>query len=129
MKETRNAALRGHVKGNLYALILSLGCVAILALVVKFASLPTGAVKPIVQVIKVLSIFLGVMVALRGVEKRGWLHGGILGIVYTVLAFFVFSVVDGDFSVTAGLLTDMLFAVAIGVISACLVNFRRARAV
>ena len=114
-----------HTRGTLYAVILTLVSVLIFALLVKVFGMSSGAIKPITQIIKVVSIFIGVLVVLRTVEKRAWLHGAILGLVYTVLAFFIFSIIDKNFSITSGLLIDIILAIVIGIISAMLLRMRK----
>ena len=120
-----NPILRAHTRGTLYALVLTLSAVLLLAIIVRYAGVPGTVIKPIVQVIKTLSIFTGVYAALKTIEKRAWLHGGILGFVYTVLAFFVLSIIDSSFSITSGFLVEVLFALTIGVASALLLRLRR----
>ena len=114
-----------HTRGTLWALVTTLSCVLILALVIKFAGLTGNVIKPIAQGIKVISIFLGAFVLLRSVEKRAWMHGAILGLIYTTLAFFIFSIIDKSFSLTTGLLYETLFALAVGIVSALLIRLRR----
>ena len=124
-----NVPVKPVAKGIIYAIVTTLVLVLVFAGVLISAPMAEGATKPIVQIIKVLSIFAGVMVALRSVEKNGWLYGGIVGLLYTVLAFFVFSILVAEFEISNGLLTDMIFAVAIGAISAMLLKTMRASAV
>ena len=119
-----NTALRAHTRGTLFALVLTLTAVLIVAAIVKFAGLSDTVIKPIVQVIKALSIFTGVYSVLKSVEKRAWLHGGILGLVYTVLAFFILSIIDSNFSITGGFFIETAFSLVVGVVSALLLRLR-----
>jgi len=125
----KNQTARAVTKGILHAVILSLVLVFAFALIVLVAGLPSGAIKPGAQVIKVLSIFWGVVVALRGIEKRGWLFGALVGLLYTVIIFLIFSIIDSKFGITSGLLADSLFACVIGALSALILKTFRARAV
>jgi putative membrane protein (TIGR04086 family) len=99
------------------------------ALVILLSGLPSGFIRPGAQIIKVLSIFWGVVVALRGIEKRGWLFGALVGLLYTVVIFLIFSMIDTNFGITSGLLADILFACAIGAISAMIIKALRAKAI
>lgn len=113
-----------HTKGTLFALILTLTGVLIFALVVQFAGLGSGVIKITSQIIKVISIFLGVFFVVKHVQRFAWLHGAVLGLVYTVLAFFIFSILDNNFSITSGLMFDSIFALVVGALSAMLLRFR-----
>ncbi|MCL2587508.1 MAG: TIGR04086 family membrane protein [Firmicutes bacterium] len=85
-----------------------------------------GMTTILVQITKVISIFFGVGMALKSVEGKGWLYGGIIGLIYTLLAFLIFSVVDVDFGISTGIFVEMLFASVVGMFSALLLRgFRR----
>jgi len=115
-------------RGSLYALLTTLVFVLILALIVQLSGMGSTPIGIIMQIIKVISIFYGVAICVRKIETRGWIYGAILGIVYTPLAFFTFSILGADFNITTGLLADMLFAIVIGTVSAFLVKGLRAPA-
>jgi len=125
----QNQTTRAVIKGILHAVILSLILVFAFALIVLIAGLPSGFIRPGAQVIKVLSIFWGVLVALRGIEKRGWLFGMLIGLLYTVIIFLIFSIIDTNFGITTGLLADTLFACVIGAVSAMILKILRRRTI
>lgn len=118
MKATKNTKIRSMFKGTLYAVILTLVLVLIFAVIVRFTGIGSTGIGVIVQIIKVLSIFLGVRIALRGIDKKGYVYGAIVGLLYTCFAFFIFSILDSSFSITLGLLNDMVFSLGIGALSA-----------
>ena len=117
--------MKSHAVGQLFALTLTLLGVLIMALVVQMFSPTNVLVASVTQVIKALAIFTGVYAALRHIERRAWLHGGVLGAIYTVLAFLILSIIDSDFSITDGLLFEALFATIVGFISALLLRMRK----
>jgi len=122
---SKSSPVRAHIKGNLYALTLTFVCVLIFALLVQFVGMSSAMIGTIVQVIKVIAIFIGVLVVVKNVQKRAWLHGAILGLVYTVLAFLIFSIITPNFSITDGLLYECLFAIIVGSLSAMLLRLRK----
>lgn len=124
MENTINATVnsRGYniltlTKSVFWALSVSLLCILIFAFVVKFTALPESAIMPINQVIKFLSIFIGCWVASKKIKSNGWLWGIVIGAVYTLLAFIVFSILDGEFRFTLSLLNDFVFGAIAGLIS------------
>ena len=119
--------LKSLTKGTLWSVIVTLVSVLLLALIVSLSGMSGGIITFISQAIKVVAIFFGVRIALRHVEKRGWLFGAIMGIIYTVLTYFIFAIIGGDFDITTGILVEMLFSLAIGVISAILIRIGRRR--
>ena len=73
-------------------------------------------IAPVNEVIKGVSIFFGVFVGLRKYKKMGLLNGILIGFLFTVVAFLVFSLLDGTFSFDRTLLNDIVFGSIIGAI-------------
>lgn len=104
------------IKGSLIALCISLVGILIFAFILKFASISDKAIRPINQIIKGVSVLIGVFVAMRKVDKMGLVGGLLIGLVYTILAFVVFSILDGNFEFNLTLLNDLLFGGIMGAI-------------
>ena len=111
------SAIGALSRGTLYSILITLVLILALALISRMASLGATTNGIIVQIIKVLSIFYGVGVVMRNITSRAYLWGATLGILYTVLAFLLFSILGSDFDINTGLIVDMLFATAVGIIS------------
>lgn len=116
LNHTLNPFVGCIIKGTLVALCVSLSLILIFAFLLKFTNIPDSAIAPINQVIKGVSIFLGVFLGLRKAKELGLVSGLLIGLVYTLLAFVVFSILAGGFSFNLTLLTDMLFGAVIGAI-------------
>lgn len=114
------------IKGSLIALCISLVGILIFAFILKFASISDGAIRPINQIIKGISVLVGVFVAMRKVDKMGLVGGLLIGLIYTVIAFVVFSILDGNFQFNLTLLNDILFGSIMGAICGIIaVNVKR----
>ena len=96
-------------KGVFWAVSMSLLGVLLFAVVIKYTSVSENAIQPINQVIKILSILIGCFVVGKKFESKGWLWGIIIGVTYTLVAFIVFSILDGSFNITSNLFYDILF--------------------
>ena len=73
------------------------------------------------MVIKIGSIFVGVLVTLKFIHERGYLAGGLTGILYILLSFAVFSLFKGDWSALDTLVVDLLTGLAAGLLSGILI--------
>lgn len=102
------------VKGSVIALCVSLIGVLIFAFCLKFTPLSDKLIAPINQVIKGLSIFLGVLLALKKRKDMGLVSGLSIGFIYTIVAFLVFSALSGSFIFDRTLLNDVVFGAIIG---------------
>ncbi len=114
------------LKGTLIALSISLFGILIFAFALRFISMSDSLISPINQVIKGLSILIGTFIAMKKINQMGLVTGLLIGLFYTVLAFLVFSILNGSFSFSITLLNDLLFGGIIGAICGIIaVNFRK----
>ena len=106
------------VKSCLLGLVVTLIGTVVLAVVLKFADIPGKAVSYINDVIKALSLFMSVHILKKSSTEKLLIRALIAGAVYGILAFVVFSILNGGFTFDASILFDLLFAVAVAVIIA-----------
>ncbi len=112
----KKTLLMSIVKGCLTALCVSLVGILIFAFILKFTNISDSVINPVNQVIKGASIFLGVFIGLKKEKEMGLVSGLLIGILFTMIAFTVFSVLDGRFVFDRTLLNDMLFGGIMGAI-------------
>ena len=103
-------------KGVMVAVCISLVLVLLFAFLLKFTNIPESTIKPVNQVIKGLSILIGVFVGLKRKKELGLVSGLLIGLIYTIAAFLVFSCLGGVFAFDLTLLTDLLFGAVMGAI-------------
>ena len=111
-KKENNFALL--LKGTLIALSFSLIGILIFAFILKFTNISESVITPVNQVIKGVSIFLGVFLALKKQREMGLARGLLIGLFYTVFAFLTFSILGGRFTFDLSLLYDIIFGAIIG---------------
>ena len=105
------------------AIIVCLAAVLIFALVIQFTGLPESVIMPVNQFIKVLAIFIGCFFSLRG--SKGWLKGGLVGLIAGGLTFLLFALLGG-FPSGLRILWDLLFCVGVGILSGIIsVNLKK----
>jgi len=104
------------LKGVVAGLCVSLVGILLFAFVLRFTSISDKVIAPVNQVIKGVSIFFGVFLGLKKCKKNGLLNGFLIGFLFTILAFLVFSLLDGAFSFDKTLLNDIIFGSIIGAI-------------
>ena len=104
------------IKGVLCALSVSLVAILLCAFLLRWTNISNTIIAPINQVIKGISIFVGVFFGMKKVKKNGIINGLLIGFFYTIIAFLVFSLLDGAFKFDRSFLNDLLFGVITGVI-------------
>ena len=112
----KNSLIKYVAKGVLIALCTSLVLVLVFAFLLKFTNISDSAIAPVNQVIKGISIFLGVFIGLKKCKELGLVSGLLIGFVYSIMAFLIFSILSGTFVFDITLLTDSVFGAVIGAI-------------
>lgn len=105
------------LKGALSSLSITLISILLFALIIHFTGLSDSFIMPINQTIKILSIFIGVFLALKVNKQQGFIKGLIIGLVYTLLAYILFSILSSTISIGITSLNDLLFGGLIGGLS------------
>lgn len=81
----KNYKLTLLLKGIFLAFLFSLICFFILSIILSFTSASEKIIQPTSYIVIIISVvFAGGYVAQR-MEKRGWIHGGITGLLYILI--------------------------------------------
>lgn len=102
------------VKGVGLALAFSLLFSVVLAYVLRVGGLSEKVVYPVTQTVKIACAFLGALTTIRG--EKGWLKGGAVGLLFSMLSYLAFSAIGGDFSLTWLILFELLVSTFAGVV-------------
>ncbi len=126
-KATYKQSILNIVRGTLFSLLFSVVGVLILTIVAKYTEIADKPIMIINQIIKIVACTLGIFVGFRG-EKGGFFVGLIVGLLYTVLSFLIFSLLSGGLNFSDVTIYDFLLGIACGVISGILaVNLKGLR--
>lgn len=104
------------IKALIIGIILSLVLILVAAFIIKICNIPTGAIPIINQVIKGLSILVGCLLALK-LPHNGWVRGIVVGLLYIVVSFIIFSLLDGKFEWGLNILNDIALGSITGMLS------------
>ena len=106
------------VAGLLFAVLFA-GCIVLFRI-------SENAIPVTNQVGKVLCMLLGSWMSVRKRPAKGWLRGGLAGMLYVPLAFVLFSAIDGDWSFGWPFAADMGMGAAVGAVGGIIfVNLRK----
>ena len=102
------------LKGSLIAVVISLVGILFFAFLIKLFGIKDNFLRPVNQVIKAVSILFGVFIGVKKQREKGLVLGILIGLCYTLIAFFVFSALNGSFNIDKTLLNDVLFGGIMG---------------
>ncbi len=131
MRRKRNASpsagpLLRLVKAALFGCIITVAILLVFALLLKWELFGEGSIPIATSIIKALcALWTGFIVA-RSTETRPWLWSGFGGMLYVAMAFIAFSLVEKVFSVSAGLLADMVLGFLAGAAGGLFQQMKRA---
>jgi putative membrane protein (TIGR04086 family) len=110
--------LKNALKGTLISMIFTIAVILLFALIIKETGLSDNVIGPVNQVIKIAGIVAASYFAVKGLADKQWLCGGITGIMYMLLSYLIFSLIEGMFGKIALLFSDLLMGMLIGLVFA-----------
>lgn len=102
-------------KGVVVGLIFTTVAVLAFALILAASDLPDTVIRPVNQFVKIVAVFTACVFSVR--EKRGYLKGGVIGLLLSLSSFLLFGLVGGEFGGFLSLVIDALFGCVAGVLS------------
>jgi putative membrane protein (TIGR04086 family) len=97
------------------AVICSLVLVLLFTLTIQLFSITTTIVKPVNQVLKIISVFVGGLLFIR--QDRGLIKGVIFGIIAVIITYFLYSAIAGSLTFSWKFLIEILLGAVAGGIS------------
>ena len=116
-KQEENSLMQDVIvvsKGSVFAVVITLFFIILFALAMQLSSLSESIIRPVVQVIRILSIAWGGAYAARKGLQKGWLRGAAVGVCYVILVSLIGVISGGQFSFDRILLSDTLMAIVVG---------------
>ncbi len=110
--------MKNALKGTLISMIFTIAVILLFALIIKETGLADNVIGPVNQVIKIAGIIAASYFAVKGLADKQWLCGGITGIMYMLLSYLIFSLIEGMFGKIALLFSDLLMGMLIGLVFA-----------
>ncbi len=105
------------LKGLGVAVLVTLMGMAVLAALVILTPISDGLLTVINQLLKVIAIFFGVLISVGRGGERGFAIGALVGLVYMVLGYLVYSIVDGMLAPAPQMALEFALGALIGAIS------------
>lgn len=104
------------VKGTILGLILTILLILVFTIILTYTKLSEEIIPLINSVIMILGITSGAIFVSRRVERKGWLSGGLVGIIYFLIILLVSKLFIQDFLLDKYLLIKGVIAIVTGCI-------------
>ena len=101
-------------KGILLALLFSVVLLLVIALLLYLTALPERTAPYLVYAVGIAAVLWGSAYAARNIGVRGWLNGGVVGLLYVLLMLGVGLIVVEDMSIGWGLAVKVFMGFIFG---------------
>ncbi len=122
LKSINTSNVMGVLKACLLAIVSTLIGIVIFAIILKFTDLSSGVIDYINDIIKAISIFVMVLFIKKWTDGNLLIKSIIGGLLYSVLSFVIFSILNGGFSFNMSIVYDLLFSLISAMIVAVIFN-------
>lgn len=104
------------IRSALWGVVISLLCFIIFAVVINGSNVQESTIPPTVQTIKIISVAIAGLLAAVATDSRGWLKGGVAGLIYILLALIITSMISSEPMLFSAMLNDAFMAFVAGAI-------------
>lgn len=102
------------LNGTTIAVSLTLILILLFAVIIRFTGINDRIIFPVNQAIKIISIFVGTIIALKGLKEKGLIKGLFIGFAYYVISYITFSILQSSFVITLSNVFDLLLTTVMG---------------
>lgn len=113
MSASRTNVFTGILKGTLAAALITLVAMLLIAAFALFFKISDTALLAVNQLVKILSIILGVRIAVGRGGRRGFFTGAVVSLLYMIAGYVMYVSLGGVYDVRT-MLGEMLLGAAVG---------------
>lgn len=103
------------IKGVAVSLLTSVFLTAVFALILRVRPMSSGWITIVTQILKGVSLILGVLLFVKG--SKGFLKGGICGLIFCMLGYLTFASLGGGFALSWLILVEVLLFCSLGALA------------
>lgn len=107
----KNTNVLIYTKAIFLGIVVSLIGLLAFALVMKFVILSDNVISAVNQGIKAVSLFVAIKYLTKFYTDKLIVRSLVIGLLYSIFAYLIFSILNGHFAFNMGTLTDILFAI------------------
>ena len=104
------------LKGILIAYVITVPTFMLFALLLTNIDFPERLITPVVVITTVISVLFAGSTSTRGLRSKGWLNGGIVGLIYMLVLYFISSLIFNNFAIDKYVITMAVIGILTGAI-------------
>ena len=124
--EKKTSRIVNIIKGTIIAIILSITALIIFSIILTNTELKESTIKPVIIAITSFSIFIGSIISVSKIEKKGIINGALVGLIYIVFMYILSSIVNSSFGLNLSSIILIVLATIGGMIGGIIgVNIKK----
>ena len=103
-------------KGVILGYLLMFVEILIYSFLLAYTDIPESSIPTCVFIFSLLSVFIASSFVSIKIKENGIKNGGLVGLVYILLVYTIGSLISGNFALTSGVITTIIFNILLGMI-------------
>ena len=112
VEKVENKLWMNLIKGIGIALVVTFISLIIFSILLTYTDINEASIDPVIMVVTGISILLGSFIGNIKIKKNGMLNGGIIGLTYLLILYFISSLLNWNF----GLNIQSIIMLVVGII-------------
>ena len=98
-RSNKNSNFINVARGSIIAITITLVCLVIFSVILAHTEVAESTINPVIILVTVVSIFVGSIMSVSRISKRGIINGGIVGMIYFLAIYILSGIVNSNFSI------------------------------
>ena len=111
-----NKVIKNVIKGTIISIVTTLLLFLVFAALLTYTNISETTIFPVIVVITGISILLGSSLGNIKIRKNGLLNGGLIGLIYILVLYFISSCFIGEFSLNSNSFILIIAAILAGML-------------
>lgn len=98
-RSNKNSNFINVARGSIIAITITLVCLVIFSGILANTEVAESTINPVIILVTAVSIFVGSIMSVSRISKRGIINGGIVGMIYFLAIYILSGIVNSNFSI------------------------------
>ena len=98
-RSNKNSNFINVARGSIIAITITLACLVIFSVILANTEVAESTINPVIILVTAVSIFVGSIMSVSRISKRGIINGGIVGMIYFLAIYILSGIVNSNFSI------------------------------
>jgi len=122
----QHAKVLDFIKGIIVAYLITIPVFLIFSIILANTDFPERYIQPVVLATTIISVLAAGSIVTHGLKSKGWINGGLAGLIYMLVLYLFSSIIFRDFSINRYIITVFVIGILTGCIGGILgINLKR----